>query len=166
MLAYLDNASRRRRTRPTRTTRRELLELHTVGVGGGYSESDGRVARRWLLTGHVDRRRSPTTYLYRHDPGTRPGAVKVLGFSHPNASAVRREGRRRGYLPLPGPPPGHRPADRPKLAVRFVSRRPAGGTGRTGWPKVYLAKNTEIAAGAARRCSRSARVRGLGRRRR
>ncbi len=57
MLLYLDNAESRRQTRPGRRRgglnenyARELLELHTLGVDGGYTQADVQAVAR-ILTG-------------------------------------------------------------------------------------------------------------------
>lgn len=47
MLVYLDNI-KNRKGRPNENYARELMELHTLGVGGGYSEQDVQEAARIL----------------------------------------------------------------------------------------------------------------------
>ena len=82
MLAYLDNASSEKDA-PNENYARELLELHTVGVGAGYTEAMVASAAR-LLTGlSIDDR--SMTYLYDTSKHA-TGAVKVLGFTHPNST--------------------------------------------------------------------------------
>ena len=82
MLTYLDNRFSTRAA-PNENYGRELLELHTAGLG--YTESDVKNAAR-LLTGlTVDWE----TGAYRYDAGSHAtGAVRVLGFSHPNRTAA------------------------------------------------------------------------------
>lgn len=59
MLVYLDGAENRRRTpdeRPNENYARELLELHTLGVDGGYRQEDVMEAARCLTGWRVRRR--------------------------------------------------------------------------------------------------------------
>jgi len=54
MMAYLDqNASRS--TAPNQNYAREIMELHTLGVDGGYTQTDvaelSRVLTGWTYTG-------------------------------------------------------------------------------------------------------------------
>lgn len=68
MLVYLDNAESVK-IRPNENFARELMELHSLGVGN-YSESDVKAAARSLTGFSV--RRDDWTFLYRseeHDPG-------------------------------------------------------------------------------------------------
>jgi uncharacterized protein (DUF1800 family) len=63
MLAYLDN-NQSTRTSVNENLGRELLELHTVGVQGGYTETDVRNSA-YILTGRtVD----GDTGTFRYDP--------------------------------------------------------------------------------------------------
>ncbi|MEC4594868.1 MULTISPECIES: DUF1800 domain-containing protein [Nitrospirillum] len=83
MLAYLDNAVSvgpdslagiRRQRGLNENLGRELLELHTLGVDGGYSQTDVRELAR-ILTGWsiaAERDRDTGTFLFRpnlHEPG-------------------------------------------------------------------------------------------------
>lgn len=76
MLIFLDNRTNSR-TRPNENYARELMELHTLGEGNGYTETDIKEAARaltgWRLTeaGEAIFRRT------EHDPGTKT----VLGKS-------------------------------------------------------------------------------------
>ena len=84
MLRYLDGASSTRAA-PNENYARELMELHTVGVGAGYGEEGVRAVARVMTGATVDWRTS--TYAFdaaRHDPG----AASVLGWSTgPHAAA-------------------------------------------------------------------------------
>ncbi len=72
MLAYLDNAQSER-SAPNENYARELLELHTLGVNGGYSEEDVQAVARaftgWSIVPPAPRRfqfaREPGTFLFR-----------------------------------------------------------------------------------------------------
>ena len=82
MLRYLDAASSRRGA-PNENYARELMELHTVGVGN-YTEADVRAAARVLTGMTVDGKTSE----YRFDPRRHDGAAAtVLGWSAPAHAA-------------------------------------------------------------------------------
>ncbi len=87
MLRYLDNASSRKGA-PNENYARELLELHTVGVGAGYTEADVRAAARVLTGATVD----PRTSAYVFDPTRHDtSAATVLGWSTPAHAASAGE---------------------------------------------------------------------------
>jgi uncharacterized protein (DUF1800 family) len=82
MLFYLDNwvSVRERPADPRRPNQpglnenyaRELMELHTLGVNGGYTQSDVREAARCLTGWSIDQPRKAATYMFRwrgHDEG-------------------------------------------------------------------------------------------------
>ncbi|MBI1188232.1 MAG: DUF1800 family protein [Alphaproteobacteria bacterium] len=120
MLVYLDNwlsigpnapAARmpRLRNRPNRPTglnenlAREILELHTLGVGGGYAQADVQ-ALAAILTGWT-LERPPLAMIVGDQPGRRPasalfrflsaahepGAHALLGRSYAQAGAAQGE---------------------------------------------------------------------------
>jgi len=74
MLYYLDNVSNRN-TGPNENYARELLELHTLGVEGGYSETDvSEVARcftGWTVSGTSTGTPSFAFVSGRHDNGSK-----------------------------------------------------------------------------------------------
>jgi uncharacterized protein (DUF1800 family) len=83
MLFYLDNQANRK-GKPDENYARELLELHTLGVEGGYGEKDvaelSRALTGWSISG-IDSDQ-PGAFLYRpniHDEG----AKTILGLSLP-----------------------------------------------------------------------------------
>ena len=74
MLVYLDNAQSRQPS-PNENHARELLELHTLGVDGGYTYSDIQAVARAFTGWSVDRLRRGTNqagdFVYLpdwHDP--------------------------------------------------------------------------------------------------
>jgi len=77
MLYYLDNASNTK-DGPNENYARELLELHTLGVDGGYGEEDVRAAARVFTGWGFDRATAFRFYPERHDYG----AKTVLGASY------------------------------------------------------------------------------------
>lgn len=98
---------------------RELMELHTVGVNGGYTQADVTEVARILTGWTVDRAEQAATFEFndnRHEPGTKT----VMGVKY------REDGEREGEALL------HALASSPKtaqflsrkLAVRFVSDDP------------------------------------------
>jgi uncharacterized protein (DUF1800 family) len=90
MLLYLDNAQsigpqsragRRRAKGLNENQARELLELHTLGVGSGYSQADVTQAARLLTGWTVTRRDAP--FATEFNPALHePGAKAVLGQRH------------------------------------------------------------------------------------
>lgn len=127
MLAYLNNADSTK-DNPNENLGRELLELHTVGVNGGYTELDVKHSAL-LLTGLSIRQNWETSataqrglFVYRTDTHY-VGPLRVLKFQHANASADGRVALKAylNYLAL-HPATAQRIARR--IAVRFVSDDP------------------------------------------
>ncbi len=98
---------------------RELMELHTVGVNGGYTQADVTQVARVLTGWTVDRPQFGGEFQFnenRHEPGTK----KVMG------AKIKDSGEMEGRELL------HMLATRPataefisrKLAIRFVSDEP------------------------------------------
>ncbi len=98
---------------------RELMELHTVGVNGGYTQADVTQVARVLTGWTVDRPQLGGEFQFnenRHEPGTK----KVMG------AKIKDGGENEGRELL------HMLATRPataefisrKLAIRFVSDEP------------------------------------------
>ena len=98
---------------------RELMELHTVGVNGGYTQADVTQVARVLTGWTVDRPQFGGDFQFnenRHEPGTK----KVMG------AKIKENGEMEGRELL------HMLAMRPataqflsrKLAIRFVSDDP------------------------------------------
>lgn len=140
MLVYLDNAESSDE-HPNENLGRELLELHSVGIGAGYGEA-GVLDSARILTGLTVSSDSGE-FLYapwRHWVGP----VRVLGFTDPNPDqpgglAVAR--RYVGYL-AKHPSTARRIANR--LALQFVSDAPpAALVDRLA--AVYLRNDTRIA---------------------
>ena len=98
---------------------RELMELHTLGVNGGYTQADVTQVARVLTGWTVDKPQRGGGFKfdeYRHEPGTK----KVLG------KKIKENGEQEGRQLL------HMLATRPatakfisrKLAIRFVGDEP------------------------------------------
>jgi uncharacterized protein (DUF1800 family) len=141
MLIYLDNANstgpdslaaQRAKLNPARNPNakknrqglnenyaRELMELHTLGVNGGYTQADVIQVARILTGWTVDRPQRGGDF--RFDPNRHePGAKKVMG--HKFKENGEREGRDLLHF-LATRPATARFLSR-KLAVRFVSDDP------------------------------------------
>jgi uncharacterized protein (DUF1800 family) len=61
---------------------REILELHTLGVGGGYSEDDvtalANVITGWTYAGRLGRLGAPGSFVFNAN-AHQPGAQRVMG---------------------------------------------------------------------------------------
>ncbi|WP_051551584.1 DUF1800 domain-containing protein [Nocardioides sp. URHA0020] len=138
MLMFLGNATSTK-AHPNENLGRELLELHTVGIGS-YGEDDVKSSAR-ILTGHrVDLYRTWAASYVPSDHWT--GPVRVMDFTHDNAAADGREVSD-AYLSYLAhhPATAHRIAT--KLVKAFVSDSvPAGLVDRLA--TVYLRNDTEI----------------------
>ena len=84
MMIYLDNADSTK-NKPNENYAREILELHTLGVDGGYTQQDvqelARVLTGWSVAGRKDAK--PGEFQYRqaiHDTGTKT----ILGKKYEN----------------------------------------------------------------------------------
>jgi uncharacterized protein (DUF1800 family) len=142
MLLYLDQAAsigpnspagQRRKVGLNENLAREIMELHTVGVDGGYTQADVTEFARALTGWSVSRGREaaaadqpgsadpgePGSFMFRpftHEPGVR----KVLGKTYANDG----EGQGRAVLnDLAAHPATARHVAR-KLAIHFVSDDP------------------------------------------
>ncbi|GIE47686.1 hypothetical protein Ani05nite_12200 [Amorphoplanes nipponensis] len=137
MLTYLDNRFSTKYA-PNENYGRELLELHTVGLG--YTESDVKDAAR-LLTGlTVDW----DTGGYKYSPNTHAtGPVQVAGFRHDNATAAGGETAVLALLDHLARHPATARHIATKLCVRFVADNPpASLVNRLA--KVYLEHRSAI----------------------
>lgn len=126
---------------PNENLGRELLELHTVGVDGGYTEDDVKASSR-MLTGYRVDLWWPSFRAF-YDPAvhdTRP--IKVLGFRHRNGRADGRAATA-AYLSYLArhPATAHRLAHR--LCTRFVSDNPSPGM-VAAVARAYRRNNTAI----------------------
>src|SRR5579863_2620868 len=137
MMIYLDNSSsigpdslaaeradrrpnaKKKREGLNENYARELMELHTLGVNGGYTQADVTQVARVLTGWNVDRPQRGGGFKFdenRHEPGTK----KVLG------KKIKEHGEQEGRELL------HMLATRPataqfisrKLAIRFVGDEP------------------------------------------
>ena len=141
MRTYLDNY-RSVKNKPNENQGRELLELHTVGRGAGYTEAMVK-ASAVLLSGYTVDWGKTFDPVYNAAAHT-TGAVTVLGFTHPNSDADGQAATV-AYLKYLA----HHPATASNLARKmaryFVSDTPSDGLVAT-LAKAYLDNGTSIAA--------------------
>ena len=137
MLLYLDNASsigpdsmaaeraqfrqndKKKRQGLNENYARELMELHTVGVNGGYSQADVTQVARILTGWTVEKPQRGSGFQFdprRHEPGTKI----VMGKKFKEGG--EQEGRELLHLLATKPETAHFISR--KLAVRFVSDDP------------------------------------------
>ncbi|MEV6926881.1 DUF1800 domain-containing protein [Dactylosporangium sp. NPDC051485] len=122
MMRYLDNTSSDKRN-VNENYGRELLELHTVGIDGGYNEKDVRNSA-YLMTGRTATREG----TFRYDENKHwTGAVKVLGFQHANKSPKDGLAVGDAYLLYLATHPSTARYVARKLCVRFVCDTPPQG---------------------------------------
>ncbi len=121
---FLDNASSTKDA-PNENLGRELLELHTVGVNGGYTEADVKNSSR-ILTGYRSTVWWPRFETF-YDPAVHAtGTVNVLGFRHANTAADGRAATA-AYLSYLARHPATARRIARRLCVRFVSDTPSNG---------------------------------------
>ncbi len=137
MLIYLDNVGSTKGA-INENYGRELLELHTVGVGAGYTEADV-VAAATVLTGWgADRSRAVFRFAAnRHDDTPQT----VMGWKTP--PGVTGEAQGVSLLDYLATHPSTAAFLAHKLVVRFVSDRPDAGLVDTV-AAAYLAADTDI----------------------
>ncbi|GAA4451537.1 DUF1800 domain-containing protein [Phytohabitans houttuyneae] len=118
LLTFLDQSASTK-DEVTDNLARENLELYSVGVDGGYTERDVRQAAL-LQTGRAVK---DDRYVYRPDKHY-VGAVKVMGFSHPNTTADGGEQAGEEYFRYLANHPSTARRIAARLATRFVSDTP------------------------------------------
>jgi uncharacterized protein (DUF1800 family) len=143
MLVYLDNASSTAE-HPNENLGRELLELHTVGIGS-YTEDDVKQSARILTGWRVDTQqgnKNPTWNASYIAGDHSLGPVQVMGFSDENGAPDARDLTRRylSYL-------AHHPMTAKRIATKLVLKfvrddAPAALVDRLA--RVYLDNDTAI----------------------
>lgn len=138
MLLYLNNADSTK-DNPNENYGRELLELHSVSVNGGYNEQDMRNSTL-LMTGFgINWTTGAFAYTaYEHYRGP----VSIMGFSDPNRDA---DGYQVGirYLKYLANHPETAKHLAYKLCLRFVSDEPDDAL-VARLARIYLDKGTAI----------------------
>lgn len=139
MLHYLDNGASQKGS-PNENYARELLELHTVGVGN-HSEDDVAATAR-LLTGWVIDPSTGTSRFafFRHDPAV----VTAVGWTRPaTGTAGTSEAHVDAFLVHLARHPATARRIATKLALRFVGDVPPPGL-VDDLTATYLANDTAI----------------------
>jgi uncharacterized protein (DUF1800 family) len=77
MLGYLDNDQNRKGV-PNENYARELMELHTLGVGGGYTQKDVQEVARCLTGWTIEDRFLHRKGTFRFDPARHDDGPKVV----------------------------------------------------------------------------------------
>jgi uncharacterized protein (DUF1800 family) len=125
MLGYLDNTANRKGV-PNENYARELMELHTLGVHGGYTQRDVKEVARclsgWTVEKHWHRGR------FQFDKDAHDDGVKhVLGVTLPAGGGVR-DGER--VLDIVAAHPATARHLARKLCLHFLGDVPEGLVGR------------------------------------
>ncbi|RUT95331.1 DUF1800 family protein, partial [Mesorhizobium sp. USDA-HM6] len=103
MLFYLDNqqsigpdsrAGKRRGRGLNENLAREILELHTLGVGSGYSQADvtsfAAMLTGWTMAGRGGRLGEPGTFVFNAN-AHQPGKAVLLGKTYPDGGMGQAE---------------------------------------------------------------------------
>jgi uncharacterized protein (DUF1800 family) len=137
MLVFL-NGNTSTKTNPNENLGRELLELHTLGVGN-YTETDVKNSAL-MLTGL-----STKNNAFFYNPVTHfTGALTITTFSHPNGSAADGMTAIKAYLDFLAHSPITAKFIATQLATRFVSDAPPESL-INKLRDTYLANDTKIA---------------------
>ena len=152
MLLYLDNAQNAA-GKINENYARELMELHTLGVKGGYTQTDVQELARILTGLGIGRPDEPPAAARAARAGGAGRAVPVQsGAPRLRRQAVpgpphrrRRPGRSRPGRGPAGAPSGHRPFHQRQAGGLFPGRRAAARAGRQDG-RTFLASDGDIAA--------------------
>jgi uncharacterized protein (DUF1800 family) len=103
MLFFLDNqqslgpesrAGQNRKRGLNENLAREIMELHTLGVGGGYSQDDvtslARIITGWTYAGRQGQLGTPGTFAFNAN-AHQPGAQRLLGKIYENTGVAQGE---------------------------------------------------------------------------
>jgi uncharacterized protein (DUF1800 family) len=144
MLNFLNN-DESRKEHVNENLGRELLELHTVGIA--YTEDDVQNSARILSgrswEGWLEGRRATYGQYRFNQQDHYVGPVKVLGFTHANATASGGEAVGDAYLDYLAHHPATAQKIARKIATRFVSDSPSADLVNR-LAAVYKASDTDI----------------------
>src|SRR5713226_9199993 len=103
MLFFLDNqqslgpesrAGQNRKRGLNENLAREIMELHTLGVGGGYSQDDvttlARIITGWTFAGRQRQLGAPGSFVFNAN-AHQPGAQRLLGKTYENNGVAQGE---------------------------------------------------------------------------
>ncbi|MCE7921385.1 MAG: DUF1800 family protein, partial [Chloroflexi bacterium CFX1] len=96
MLTYLDNQANVKGA-PNENYARELMELHTLGVNGGYTQNDVMQLARCLTGWSVKKHFWLGEFVFKEDQHE-PGEKNVLGLAIQNSRGASSPTTRRGKL--------------------------------------------------------------------
>ena len=146
MLFFLDNqqslgsgsrAGQNRNRGLNENLAREIMELHTLGVGGGYSQDDvtslARIITGWTYAGRQGQLGTPGTFVFNAN-AHQPGAQRVLGKIYEPNGVAQGEAGAGGYRAPSLDREIHRDQIRPPLRRRR-SAAGAGGAARGRVPQ-------------------------------
>jgi len=124
---------------------REIMELHTLGVDGGYSQDDvtslARIITGWTYAGRQD---SSHARQFRLQCPMRisPGAQRLMGKVYENNGVAQGEAGAGGYRP----PSLHREIHRHQIRPSLRRRRSAAGPGGAAAGRIF--PNPTVTSGA------------------
>ncbi len=103
MLFFLDNqqslgpesrAGQNRKRGLNENLAREIMELHTLGVGGGYTQEDvtslARIITGWTFAGRQAKLGAPGTFVFNEN-AHQPGEQRLLGRVYPDTGLAQGE---------------------------------------------------------------------------
>src|SRR3954447_13792195 len=103
MLFFLDNqqslgpesrAGQNRKRGLNENLAREIMELHTVGVGGGYSQDDvtslARIVTGWTFAGRKGELGPPGSFVFNAN-AHQPGAQRLMGKTYEDTGVAQGE---------------------------------------------------------------------------
>jgi uncharacterized protein (DUF1800 family) len=103
MLFFLDNqqslgpdsrAGQNRKRGLNENLAREIMELHTLGVGGGYTQDDvtslARIITGWTFAGRQGQLGSPGTFVFNEN-AHQPGEQRLLGKTYADSGLAQGE---------------------------------------------------------------------------
>ena len=103
MLFFLDNqqslgpdsrAGQNRKRGLNENLAREIMELHTLGVGGGYSQDDvtslARIITGWTFAGRQGQLGAPGSFVFNAN-AQQPGAQRLLGKTYEDNGVAQGE---------------------------------------------------------------------------
>lgn len=138
MLYYLDNAVNRRGV-PNENYARELMELHTLGVHGGYTQKDVQEVARCFTGWTVEQRFLRPRGKFHFEAGWHDDAPKRL-LGQTISAGGKRDGER--VLELLAMHPSTARHLCAKLCVHFMGHAPEGTVHRLS--EVYLESDGDI----------------------
>lgn len=122
---------------------REILELHTVGVNGGYTEDDVKQSALVFTGFQINGKTFKTEFITGNHYY---GALKIMGYKHANTTATSGEELVRSYTKYLAahPSTARRIADR--LVARFCYEEVTAESKKLAeaMAKTYIANGTDI----------------------